>query len=232
VKGGDPFGNRTVTCGCKETAFQHHHSDVICPAPTPAATCCKALCASYPWSIGWDGWSSDEYSCRDILKSFDIVKQETKLMPGPKGNRWVEKAMRFEFEVFDGFDTGKCCVVNFVKGTVKRWDGKFANWTQFGHKIEANTPDYEVDSTDPDPNYPYGIDKESKSRCHVTDAPNISPDYTKDRKYKMCVFDCEDVPKHHSGLGSHLALLGKAIKCLDWKMHVVHHGNDSFTEYE
>jgi len=108
--------------------------------------------------------------------------------------------------------------------------------TPLGGKESAprNHPDWVIDSPDADPVYwsdvkgarwNYKSRSDSKRIYWASDKPFNAQPGTFDASYKMCIFNCGDVPeKQAEGSAAAKALMDKAIKCIDWSYKVVYNG--------
>lgn len=159
-----------------------------------------------------------------------------------------EKHVEFRFKVKPGSDEKNCCLVNFVKGTKKRTGkraiaalGEFHKADIFGVATEINFPDFRVDSQDKDPVYwstakgrwNYKEVKGQPLTFYATDKPDNVPNGTdQDLEFKMCIFNCDDVPKTMANSGAPKEakeLLKKKIKCISWSAKIKRDGNGNVT---
>ena len=128
----------------------------------------------------------------------------------------IRKKVKFEFKAKCGTEKN-CCFVNFRKGYNKRIsDGKYAKVRHLGTVVDANFPDWTIDSVDADPVYwsnggRWNYVKVSEGVYYTTDAPTVRKGYTRSYDFKMCIYNCKDVPSNATSLG-----FGKALKCIPW----------------
>ena len=126
-------------------------------------------------------------------------------------------------------------IVNWLKGYLKKSDGKYLKVKMYGSKVDFNFTGWQVDSQDTDPVYwsdsggrwNYVVDAADK--FHATDNPG--PMYTSDGKgaeanldFKTGVYKAADVPTTTSGTISATPL----HSLQPWSYHVLVEGGGKF----
>lgn len=129
----------------------------------------------------------------------------------------IRKNVKFTFKAKCGTEKN-CCFVNFRKGYVKRIsDGAYGKVKHLGNVVDANFPNWTIDSVDADPVYwsdaasRWNFVKVSDGEYYTTDAPSLSKGYKRDYSFKMCIYNCKDVSSTATTLS-----FASALKCKSW----------------
>ncbi len=141
-------------------------------------------------------------------------------------DRWdyvdqARKVVRFNFRV-QRSDPKKCCLVNFVMGW-KTENGNFAKGLMLGRVVNADFPDWIIDSPDLDPVYwskpgsRWRYTEVDPTTYRASDSPGpMLPGMQQSLDFKMCIYQCRNVPMNGVGVSA-AGLMNRAVKCIDWK---------------
>lgn len=145
------------------------------------------------------------------------------------------KNVTFRFTMASGATATNCCLVNFRKGWVKRIsNGAYARVRHCGATVNANFPNWTIDSVDNDPVYwstsssRWNYTNRGGGNYEATDAPNTPAGYQRSYDFKMCLFKCSDVPTTCSSVTAS-TLMGRAKSCISWSAKVTHRSNGTIT---
>ena len=196
------------------------------PDPLPPSTVGPPTLAQSNAAVGASGPSTG------ASKGCCKFKNDTLKVPDNPGyriaNGAIRRSVKFEYQVEEGQDPKKCCLVNWVKGSITKDGALPESHMWYGYRNQAPTTEgrWMVDrSLSLDPRYwaPNPINYDG-TKGWATDAPGFPATWKKsvmDFSFQLCVYNCDELPtavtlyrvnNHPIGL-----ITTRAISCVSWE---------------
>ena len=159
------------------------------------------------------------------------ISHGPELKPDPRVENRKIQLITISFKPYANNPTDYA-LVQFVKGNAtKLSDGSYPKVQMFGERVDANFPEWHIDSQGTDPVYyswsgppRWNYDDMGDNEYSMSDGPNVDPGYKVSLDFNTCIYHIVDVPEDGPSVNAEV-LMASAIKCVAWEFKLTYKDN-------